>query len=96
MEINARAMNTLFCALFAEEFNRVSTCKTAKEIWDKLEVTHEGTSQVKELKVNLLIHEYELFSMKSWEPINEMFTRFNNIFTNLEALGKNSFKWRES
>ena len=26
--------------------------------------------------------------MKSWEPINEMFTRFNNIVANLEALGK--------
>ena len=44
MEINARAMNTLFCAFCAEEFNRVSTCKTAKEIWDKFEVSREGNS----------------------------------------------------
>ena len=43
MEINARAMNALICTLSAKEFNSISTCKTTKEIWDKLEVTHEGT-----------------------------------------------------
>ena len=40
MEINSKAMKTLICALFHEEFNRISTCKTTKEIWDKLKVTH--------------------------------------------------------
>ena len=55
METNTKAMNTLICALCPEEFNRISTCKTTKEIWDKLEVTHEGTNQVKETKINILI-----------------------------------------
>ena len=32
MEINAKAMNALIYALSAEEFNRISTCKTTKEI----------------------------------------------------------------
>ena len=81
-------MNTLICALSSEEFNRVSTCKTAKEMWDKLKVTHEGTSQVKETKINLLVHEYELFSMKENESIKDMYTRFNDIVSTLEALGK--------
>lgn len=31
VQLNARAMNTLFCALDVNEFNRVSTC-SAKEI----------------------------------------------------------------
>ena len=48
MEINAKAMNALICALSPEEFNCISTYKTTKEIWGKLEVTHEGTKQVKE------------------------------------------------
>ena len=43
-ELNVKAMNLLYCALDSNEFNRISTCNTAKEIWDKLEVTHEGTS----------------------------------------------------
>ncbi|XP_052190598.1 uncharacterized protein LOC127800178 isoform X2 [Diospyros lotus] len=37
-----KTMDTLFYALCLEEFNQVSTCKTAKEIWDKLKVTHEA------------------------------------------------------
>lgn len=44
--LNSRAMNALFCGLSPEEYNKVSVCKTAKEIWDTLEVINEGTSQV--------------------------------------------------
>lgn len=32
----------------------------AEDIWDTLEVTDEGTNQVKESKINLLVHKYEL------------------------------------
>ncbi|KAL5561894.1 hypothetical protein UlMin_031641 [Ulmus minor] len=39
ISINARAMNTLFCALSMEEFNRIRSCKTAKDIWNTLEYT---------------------------------------------------------
>ena len=41
-------MNALYCALDRGEFNRVSGCETAKDIWKLLEVTHEGTSVVKD------------------------------------------------
>ena len=51
MQTNAKAMNALFCALERNEFNRVSNCKTAHEIWHILEVTHEGTTRVKESKI---------------------------------------------
>lgn len=32
VEMNAKAMNSLFCALSPEELNRVSKCKITKEI----------------------------------------------------------------
>ena len=41
-------MNVLYCALDINEFDRISTGVSAKVIWDILEVTYEGTSQVKE------------------------------------------------
>ena len=31
-------MNTLHCALNPTKFNRISTCKSTKEIWDKLKI----------------------------------------------------------
>ena len=78
----------MYCALDANEFNRISTCKTAKEIWDKLIVTHKGTEQVKESRVNLLVHNYEFFKMKPDETIPQMLTRFTDIINGLTSLSK--------
>ncbi|XP_073220860.1 uncharacterized protein [Cicer arietinum] len=64
----------------------VSNCKTTKEMWDTLQQTHEGTNDVKRARTNTLLHEYELFSMKKDESINDMHTRFTHIVNNLNAL----------
>ena len=81
-------MHTLFCALGASEYNKVSFCENAKEVWDKLQVTHKGKNRVKETKIGMLTHEYELFSMKQKETITEMYNRFTTIVNNLKGLGK--------
>ncbi|XP_042953597.1 uncharacterized protein LOC122290115, partial [Carya illinoinensis] len=86
--LNLTAMNLLYNALNGNEFNRIMNCATAKEIWDNLEVTYEGTSQVKESKIYILTHEYEMFKMNDDESISSMHTRFTNIINNLTALGK--------
>ena len=51
ISLGARAMNIFYCALDRYEFNRISSCTNAKEIWHALEITHEGTNQVKESKI---------------------------------------------
>ena len=66
---NNKAMHILFCALSRTQLNKVQQCSIAHEIWRTLEVTYEGTSQVKENKVSLLVHKYELFKMKEGEGI---------------------------
>jgi len=86
--LDSKAMNALFCAMEKNEFNRVSTASNAHEIWHILEVTHEGTSKVKETKISVLVHRFELFKMKDKETIAEMFTRFTDITNSLIALGK--------
>ena len=48
--LNARAMNALYCALDENEYNRISTCKMAYQVWHSLEILHEGTNKVKEAK----------------------------------------------
>ena len=73
VQVNFKAINTLHCALNPTEFNRISMCKIAKEIWDKLKVTHEGTSQVKESKIALLLNQYEMFKMQANESITSWF-----------------------
>ncbi|KAB1223953.1 hypothetical protein CJ030_MR2G026934 [Morella rubra] len=95
MSLNSKAMNVLYCALDSNEFNRISGCDTTKQIWDKLQVAHEGTNQVKESKISMLVHSYELFKMRSDESISSMFTRFTDIINGLNLLVKSTLtmKW---
>ena len=88
VQSNAKAIHTLYCALYLNEFNRISDCKMAKEIWDKFKVTHEGTSQVKESMISILVHKYELFKMETNEIISEIFTRFIDIINGIKSLEK--------
>ncbi|XVF02159.1 hypothetical protein REPUB_Repub04eG0152000 [Reevesia pubescens] len=57
VQVNFKAINTLHYALNLAEFNIISTCSNTKKIWDKLKVTHEGDSQVKESKITLLSYQ---------------------------------------
>ena len=45
--LDAQAMNALFGALNANEFNRVSNLETAHAIWTTLSEIHEGTSRLR-------------------------------------------------
>ena len=78
-QLNAKAMNVLYCALDANKFNHISTYMSVKKIWDRLEVTQEGTNQMKESKINMLVHKYELFKIEHDESITEIFTHFTDI-----------------
>jgi len=57
-------------------------------MWDVLEVTHEGTSDVKRARKHALIQEYELFRMQIGESISEVHKRFTHIVNHLIGLGK--------
>ncbi|XP_045798087.1 uncharacterized protein LOC123892341 [Trifolium pratense] len=83
-----KAKNLLQSALGMDEFFRISQCKTAKEIWDTLEVTHEGTTEVKRSKLNTLSQEYEMFRMQPGETILDLQKRFSHLTNHLMALGK--------
>ena len=85
---NSKAMNILFCSLDRNEFNRVSVCKSAFEIWKTLQVTHEGTNKVKQTKISILTHQFQLFKMNPNESISDMYSRFQDIVHSLIALGK--------
>jgi len=47
MEKNAKAKKLLYFGLSPDEYTRISECESAKDIWDALQVAHEGTNQVK-------------------------------------------------
>ncbi|GJV02894.1 hypothetical protein Tco_1336463 [Tanacetum coccineum] len=61
-------------------------CNTVKEIWKTLLITHQGNSQVKDNKIDLLLQQYEQFVISEDESIDSAFARFNIIITSLKAL----------
>jgi hypothetical protein len=64
IELNYKAMNCLYCAFNSKEFDEISSCNSAKEIWEKLEATYEEVSQVEESKMSMLVHNHKLSQIK--------------------------------
>ncbi|KAF1868040.1 hypothetical protein Lal_00015291 [Lupinus albus] len=54
MQYDLKAKNILTSTLGIDEFFRVSNCKSAKEMWDTIETTHEGTEEEHELELSKL------------------------------------------
>ncbi|GJS10493.1 hypothetical protein Tco_0367289 [Tanacetum coccineum] len=87
---NNEAKMVIYNALPRKEYERIFLCKTAKEIWDTLLITHQGNSQVKDNKIDLLVQQYEQFMILEEESIDNGFARFNSIITSLKALDEES------
>ena len=86
--MNAKARYLLTCAVSKSEYDKIISCNFAKDIWDRLQTLHEGTNQVKETKISILVHQYEMFKMLEHENINDMKIRFMHIINQLKVLGK--------
>ena len=45
---NSKALNAIFCGVSSDEFHKISHVTIAKEAWQILETTYEGTKKVKD------------------------------------------------
>ncbi|GJX09729.1 zf-CCHC domain-containing protein [Tanacetum coccineum] len=78
----------IYNALPRKEYERIVMCTMAKEIWDTLLITHQGNSQVKDNKIDLLVQQYEQFTIPEEESIDNGFATFNTIIISQKALDK--------
>ncbi|GJY08955.1 hypothetical protein Tco_0377140 [Tanacetum coccineum] len=76
----------LYKSLPKKEYEIIYICKTAQEIRQTLIFTHQGNSQVKDNKIDLLVQQYEQFTIIEDESIDSGFACFNTIITSLKAL----------
>ncbi|MQM13164.1 hypothetical protein Taro_046087 [Colocasia esculenta] len=88
ISLNYNTKSILCCALSKKEFNRISACKLAMEMWEKLRITYEGTDEVKETRIDILVTQYERFQMQSGELTTQMYNRFTDITNGLAGLRK--------
>nr|GEX51507.1 hypothetical protein [Tanacetum cinerariifolium] len=63
-------------------------CKTAKDVWNSLIITHQGNKQVKDNKIDLFVQKYKEFVISDNETTDCAFARFSTIITSLKALDK--------
>ncbi|GJT83806.1 zf-CCHC domain-containing protein [Tanacetum coccineum] len=61
-------------------------CAKPQKKWDTLLITHQGNSQVKDNKIDLLVQPYEQFTILEEESIDNGFAKFKTIITSLKAL----------
>ncbi|MQL78174.1 hypothetical protein Taro_010591 [Colocasia esculenta] len=88
ISLNFKAKSIMCCALSKKEFNRVSACKSAMEMWEKLRITYEGTDKVKETRIDILVTQYERFQMQSGSLMAHEI--------NMERLGESSSRKKQS
>src|ERR1044072_9327460 len=62
-----KARTILLNAISYAEYEKITNKETAKSIFDSLQMTHEGNTQVKETKALALIQKYEAFKMEEDE-----------------------------
>ncbi|GAA0170266.1 hypothetical protein LIER_24566 [Lithospermum erythrorhizon] len=95
ISLNAKAVNLLHNAMCKEEYGRIKSCKTAKEIWDLLETAHVGNNQVKHTYTHLNIpalisSSLFSYSSKSVEPGCVLFNSFHIHYDHLQLPSKPS------
>ncbi|GJR24412.1 hypothetical protein Tco_0972939 [Tanacetum coccineum] len=86
--VGGRPKTVKFCTFVRpmKEYERIFMCNTEKDIWKTLLITHQGNSQVKDNKIDLLVQQYEQFVISKDESIDSSFARFNTIITGLKAI----------
>jgi len=85
---NSKALNDIFNGVDKNIFRLVNNCEVAKDAWNILKTTHEGTSRVKISILQLLTTKFENLRMKEDESIHDFHMNILEIANASGALGK--------
>jgi hypothetical protein len=86
-ENNYKTLNLITTALGRNVYDRVSHLKTAHDIWLKLCNTYEGSSEIKSTCRDTYNRQYQTFSQKPSESLDDCFARFESIVSILRSCG---------
>jgi hypothetical protein len=86
-ENNYKALNLITTALGRKVYDRVSHLETAHDVWLKLCNTYEGTSEIKSSHMDTYSRQYQTFSQKPGESLDNCFARFESIVSSLCSCG---------
>ena len=75
----SKTLNAIFCGVSPDEFHRISHITVAKEAWEILETTYEGTKKVKDTKLQMLTTKFEELKMGDDESFDSFYGKLNEI-----------------
>ena len=85
---NGKALNAIFCGVSPDEFHRISHITIAKEAWEILETTYEGTKKVKDTKLQMLTTRFEELKMSEDESFDSFYKKLNEVVIGKFNLGE--------
>ncbi|KAK2436528.1 gag-protease polyprotein [Trifolium repens] len=85
---NNKALNALFNGVDKNMFRLIKQCTVAKDAWEILKTTHEGTSKVKSSRLQLLHSKFENLRMKEEETIYDFHMNVLDLANSFDSLGE--------
>ena len=82
-----RAVNAIFGGVDSRQFSYIQNLETAKEAWDALRVTNEGTKAVKKSRLQLLTSQFEVLQMGEEDKFVDFQDKLLDIANKCQALG---------
>jgi hypothetical protein len=94
-ENNYEALNLSTIALGMNVYDRVSHLETTHDVWLKLCNTYEGSSEIKSSHKYIYNRQYQTFSQKLSESLDDCFARFESIVNSLRSCGSRAYSDNE-
>ena len=85
---NSKTLNAICCGVSPNEFHRISYVTIAKEAWQILETTYEGTKKVKDTKLQMLTTRFEELKMSEDESFDSFYGKLNEVVIGKFNLGE--------
>jgi hypothetical protein len=85
---NYKALNLITTALGRNVYDRVSHLKIAHDVWLKLCNTYECSSMIKSSGKDMYNIQYQTFSHKPGESLDDCFVMFESIVSSLHSCGR--------
>jgi hypothetical protein len=86
-ENNYKALNLITTAICRNVYDTVSHLEIAHDVWLKLCNTYEGSSEIKSSRRDTYNRQYQMFSQKPGEFLDDCFARFESSVSSLRSCG---------
>ena len=85
---NSKALNAIFYGVSLNEIHKISHVTIAKEAWEILETTYEGTKKVKDTKLQMLTTRFKELKMSEDELFDSFYGKLNEVVIGKFNLGE--------